>query len=187
MAPAEPGRQVILCGEVRTSVLRTSAALTARTATQLLNLRPDEHVLLSERPNLRVVSPQLLTGVDCRLPALTGSRPRAVGTVAARAVLTEGRVLQASAFARLVPDGGDHRRPWGHYLLRPGVVEPLGRHQARDVVDGFLAAGPVPGGVLTPGWVAERLLDEVLRHPLLDQRAPFKSGRTRLRWTALPA
>ena len=79
MAPAEPGRQVILCGEVRTSVLRTSAALTARTATQLLNLRPDEHVLLSERPNLRVVSPQLLTGVDCRLPALTGLRAVRLG------------------------------------------------------------------------------------------------------------
>ena len=187
MAPADHGPQAILCGEVRTSVLRTSAALTARTAVQLLNLRPDEHVLLSERPNLRVVSPQLLTGVDCRLPAVNGSRARAVGTVAARAVLTEGRVLQASAFARLDPGGGDHRKPWGHYLLRPGVVEPLGRHQAHEVVEGFLSAAPLPGGVLNPGSVAERLLDEVLRHPLLDQRAPFKSGRTRLRWAALPA
>ncbi|MFI1096916.1 SCO2521 family protein [Streptomyces sp. NPDC020917] len=187
MAPADSGLQPVLCGEVRTSVLRTSEALTARTAAQLLNLRPDEPVLLSERPNLRVVSPHLLTGVDCRLPAAGGSRPRAVGTVAGRAVLTEGRVLQTSAFARLVPSEGSHRRAWGHYLLRPGVVEPLARHQARDVVDGFLAAAPLPGGVLNPGAVAERLLDHVLRHPLLDQRAPFKSGRTRLRWAALPA
>ncbi|MBY8879025.1 SCO2521 family protein [Actinacidiphila acidipaludis] len=187
MAPPDRDRRPILCGEVRTSVLRTSEALTARTAAQLLNLRPDEHVLLSERPNLRVASPQLLTGVDCRLPSLNGSRPRAVGTVAARAVLTEGRVLQASAFARLVPGGGDHRKPWGHYLLRPGVVEPLGRHQDGEFTEGFLAAAPLPGGVLNPGAVAERLLDEVLRHRLLDQRAPFKSGRTRLRWVALPA
>ncbi|SEN75320.1 SCO2521 family protein [Actinacidiphila rubida] len=187
MTPPDPGPQTVLCGEVRTSVLRTSEALTARTATQLLNLRPDEHVLLSERPNLRVVSPHQLTGVDCRLPALTGGRPRAVGTVAVRAVLTEGRVLQTSAFARLVPGVGSHRKPWGHYLLRPGDIEPLARHQARDVVEGFLASAPLPGGVLNPGSIAERLLDEVLRHQLLDQRAPFKSGRTRLRWTALPA
>ncbi|HEY5833428.1 SCO2521 family protein [Streptomyces sp.] len=186
-ARTTPDPRGFVCGEVRTSVLRTSEALIGRTAAQLLDLRPDERVRLSQRPNLQVLSPPLLTGVDCPLPTASGARTRAVGTVRTRAVLTEGRVLQSSAFTHVRPGDGDRRQPWGHYLIRPGVVEPLGRHTSRDAADGFLAAAPLPAGVLNPGAVAERLLDRVLRHPLLDQRAPFKSGRTRLRWAALPA
>ncbi|OSC54853.1 hypothetical protein B5181_36735, partial [Streptomyces sp. 4F] len=66
----------------------------------------------------------------------TGARVRAVGTVAARAALTEGRVLQTSARFHLPATGPDQRRPWGEYLVRPGVVEPLGKLPHEAVAQG---------------------------------------------------
>ncbi|NJQ02364.1 SCO2521 family protein [Streptomyces zingiberis] len=184
--PGDPAAAVLLCGEIRTCLLQTGRSLPASAARDLLRLRAGERVRVSERPNLHVVSPDLLTGVDCRLPTGTGARIRAVGTVTARAVLTEGRVLQATARFGCPGGGPDTRRPWGSYLVRPGVVEPLGRLPVRAVADGVLADVRRPGE-LDLGAVAERLLGEVQRHPLLDQRVPFKSRRTRLRWAALRA
>ncbi|MBQ0985064.1 hypothetical protein KBZ10_11150 [Streptomyces sp. F63] len=184
--PGDSGETVLVCGEVRTCLLQTFASLPAAAAGELLRIRADERVRISERPNLHAVSPDVLTGVDCRLPTATGARVRAVGTVAARAVLTEGRVLQSTAYFRCPGRGAEPRRPWGHYLVRPGVVEPLGRLPARAVADGVLADRRLPGE-LDLGAISERLLGDLLRHPLLDQRPPFKSRRTRLRWAALRA
>ncbi|WP_318218495.1 SCO2521 family protein [Streptomyces sp. SCL15-6] len=186
MAPREvaPG-PVLACGEVRTCLLPTRQALDIRAAAQLLGLRADERVLLSERPNLYARSPDTLTGVDCHLPSANGARVRAVGTVVARAALTEGRVLQASAHFRVPAAGPDQRRPWGHYLVRPGVVEPLGRLRREAVAQGVLGGGR--HGDLDVGLIADGLLTRLLRHPLLDHRPPLRSRPTRLRWAALPA
>ncbi|MFJ8144456.1 SCO2521 family protein [Streptomyces sp. NPDC096048] len=186
MGPRESTpRAVLLCGEVRTCLLPARQALDIRSAAQLLALRADERVLLSERPGLYARSPDTLTGVDCPLPSANGARIRAVGTVAAHAALTEGRVLQTSAHFRLPAAGPDQRRPWGEYLVRPGVVEPLGKLPHEAVARGVLGGGR--HGDLDVGLIADGLLTRLLRHALLDQRPPFRSRPTRLRWVALPA
>ena len=183
-----PGRQtrsVLACGEVRTGLLPSFQALDGRAAAQLLRLRADEHVRVSERPNLYALSPEVLTGVDCRLPTSNGAKVRAVGTVAARAALTEGRVLQATAYFSAPATGPDVRRPWGHYLVRPGVVEPFGKLPEQATAEGVLRGGG--RGELDLGMIAEGLLAQLVRHPLLDHKAPFKSRRTQLRWAARQA
>ncbi|MFE7116880.1 SCO2521 family protein [Streptomyces sp. NPDC057654] len=182
---AGPEGQVIACGEVRTCLLQTSGSLSRDGSARLLRLRPDERVRVSERPNPYAVSPDLLTGVDCALPSASGRQVRGVGTVAARAVLTGGRVLQATALFRAGDRGTEQRMPWGHYLVRPGVVVPVGRLSVPDLRDGLLSAEPPAAGTVDLGAIAERLLTDVLEHPLLDRRPPFKSRRTRLRWAAV--
>ncbi|NBM18400.1 SCO2521 family protein [Streptomyces sp. GC420] len=184
--PGDGEATVLICGEVRTGLLQTFQSLDGQAAERLLRLRADERVRVSERPNRYAVSPDVLTGVDCRLPTANGARVRGIGTVGARAALTEGRVLQATAWFRAPAHGPDRRLPWDHYLVRPGVLEPVGRLPERAVADGLLA-GRRQAGELDLGSIAERLLADVLRHPLLDQRSPFKSRRTRLRWVALRA
>lgn len=181
-APGQSARPVLVCGEVRTCLLPSFQALDGRAAAQLLRLRADEHVRVSERPNLYVRSPEVLTGVDCKLPTANGARVRAVGTVAARAALTEGRVLQATAYFSAPATGPDLRRPWGQYLVRPGLVEPFGKLPEQATAEGVLrGAGR---GELDLGTIAEGLLAQLTRHPLLDHKVPFKSRRTHLRWTA---
>lgn len=101
---ADIAAPVLACGEVRTCLLPAFQALDSRTAAQLLRLRADERVRVSERPNLYALSPDVLTGVDCPLPTANGARVRAVGTVAARAALTEG------VFSRPRPTSGSRPR-----------------------------------------------------------------------------
>jgi hypothetical protein len=181
-APGQPTSAVLACGEVRTCLLPSFQALDGRAAAQLLRLRADEHVRVSERPHTYALSPEVLTGVDCRLPTSNGAKVRAVGTVAARAALTEGRLLQATAYFSAPADGPHMRRPWGHYLVRPGVVEPFGKLPEEAAAEGTLrGAGR---GELNLGMIAEGLLAQLLRHPLLDHKPPFKSRRTHLRWAA---
>ncbi|WP_329566743.1 hypothetical protein [Kitasatospora sp. NBC_01266] len=55
-----------------------------------------------------------------------------------RAVLTEGRLLQASVRVRIASAGGSLRLPWGHYLAWPG----LARHRGA----GWVTGGCRPGG-----------------------------------------
>lgn len=181
-APRQPARSVLACGEVRTCLLPSFQALDRRAAAQLLRLRADEHVRVSERPSMYALSPETLTGVDCRLPTSNGSRVRAVGTVVSRAALTEGRLLQSTAYFSTPADGPDLRRPWGQYLVRPGLVEPFGKLPQQATAEGVLRG---PGrGELDLGMIAEGLLADLRRHVLLDRRVPFKSGPTRLRWVA---
>ncbi|GAA3818093.1 SCO2521 family protein [Streptomyces phyllanthi] len=186
-APVDTTRPVIACGEVRTWLLPSFRPLAAQEAARLLLLRADERVLVSERPNLYALSPDTLTGVDCRLPTSNGARVRVVGTVAARASLTEGRVVQATAYFRAPATGPAARQPWGHYLVRPGVLEPLGKLPEQAVAQGVLAGGRP--GELDLGLIADGLLTRLRQHPLLHKntRVPFKSRRTSLRWVALPA
>ncbi|GAA1992534.1 SCO2521 family protein [Kitasatospora viridis] len=178
-------RTGVLLGEVRTGLLQHSVELSRPAALQLLDLRHGERVRSSTRPNQQVRSPDLLTGVDCPLP--TGSRRavRGVGTALTHAVLTEGRVLQASVRARVGERGAGLRLPWGHYLARPGTVEPTGPVTDADLVGGHLLTGP-PAGRLDLGALAERLLTDLQGRPQLDRRAPFKSRRTRLLWSCEP-
>ncbi|MFC7912239.1 SCO2521 family protein [Streptomyces nigra] len=181
-APVHPARPVLACGEVRTCLLPSLQALDSRAAAQLLRLRADEPVRISERPSMHALSPEVLTGVDCRLPASNGSKVRGVGTVAARAALTEGRLLQATAWFSVPAAGPDLRRPWGQYLVRPGLVEPFGKLPEQATAEGVLrGAGR---GELDLGVIAEGLLAQLRRHALLDRRVPFKSSPTRLRWVA---
>ncbi|MEU9286500.1 SCO2521 family protein [Streptomyces sp. NPDC048275] len=191
--PADTGERteqspepVLVFGEVHTCLLQHGQALTGRGAADLLRLRADERVRLSERPNLYVRSPDVPTGVDCHLPSASGAKVRAVGTVTARATLTEGRLLQAGADCTVTADGPGRRRRWGHYLACPGVVEPFGTLSERDVADGCLGDGRRPGD-LDLGAIADRTLTRVLRDRALDKQPPFKSQVTRLRWVALRA
>ncbi|MFI7497773.1 SCO2521 family protein [Streptomyces sp. NPDC049687] len=177
---------VLVCGEVRTSLLLTRDAVDERTAVQLLRLRADERVRVSRHPNRYAVSPDVLTGVDCRLPTATGARSRAVGTVTARAVLTEGRVLQSTAYFSAPASGPDRRQPWGYYLVRPGRLIPVGRLPEKSVAEGFLT-GRQPG-VLDVGSIAESLLARISRqHWILDYDTPLSTADTSLRWTAAAA
>ncbi|KOU60238.1 hypothetical protein ADK57_31345 [Streptomyces sp. MMG1533] len=184
-SPRQQARPVLACGEVRTCLLPTLLALDGRAAAQLLRLRMDEHERVSERPNLYVRSPEILTGVDCRLPTSNGAKVRAVGTVITRAALTEGRLLQAGAYFSAPAAGPGLRRPWGHYLLRPGIVEPFGKLPEQAAAEGVLEGAE--RGELDLGTIADGMLAQLVRHPLLDHRVPFKSRRTRLRWAALRA
>lgn len=175
-------RSVLACGEVRTCLLPSFQALDGRAAAQLLRLRADEHVRVSERPTMYALSPEVLTGVDCRLPTSNGSKVRAVGTVVARAALTEGRLLQSTAYFSAPAAGPDVRRPWGQYLVRPGLIEPFGKLPQLATAEGVLrGAGR---GELDLGAIAEGLLSQLRRHALLDRRVPFKSRPTHLRWVA---
>lgn len=178
------GPEDTLCGEVRTCLLPTRHPVSGEVAGELLRLRPDERVSVSRRPRPYAVSPEVLTGVDCRLPTANGAKVRAVGTVAARAVLTDGRVLQSTACFRAPPRGPDRRRPWGYYLIRPGVVVPVGRLPRRELTQGFLN-GHQPGE-LDVGSIAEGLLAHICQDDLLDQDRPLAAPGTRLRWTAAP-
>ncbi|MFF4654669.1 SCO2521 family protein [Streptomyces sp. NPDC001381] len=176
---------VLVCGEVRTCLLPTRDAVDERTAVRLLRLRADERVRVSRHPNRHAVSPDVLTGVDCRLPTATGARSRAVGTVTARAALTEGRVLQSTAYFCAPASGPDRRQPWGYYLVRPGCLVPLGRLPGKSVTEGFLT-GHQPGE-LDVGSIAESLLAKISQHRILDYDTPLNTADTSLRWTAAAA
>lgn len=176
----------LVCGEVRTCLLPTRDAVDERAALKLLRLRADERVRVSRHPNRHAVSPDVLTGVDCRLPTATGARIRAVGTVTARAALVEGRVLQSTAYFSAPADGPDRRRPWGYYLVRPGCLVPVGRLPLKSVTEGFLTGGQQ--GELDVGSIADSLLARISReHRILDHDTPLNSTDTSLRWTAAPA
>ncbi|MEU6355304.1 SCO2521 family protein [Streptomyces sp. NPDC047072] len=186
-ATGESGTVTALAfGEVRTALLATSRTLAHEEAGRLMRLREGDWVRVSSRPRLHAVSPDFLTGVDCPLPSAGGARIRGVGTVTAHAVLTDGRILQTAARLAAPAAGIHERRPWGRYLAEPGVVQPFGRLSAADVAEGWLA-GRGRRGDLALGAIAERLLAEVTRHPLLDRRPPFTSRPTRLRWAAVRA
>jgi hypothetical protein len=175
---------MLLLGEVRTSPLHHSGAVAHHVVADLLGVVPGRRVQIFERPIARGISPELMAGVDCGLPTKTGARPRAIGTIAARAVVTGGWILQGSAYVRVDRGAVDHRLPWSHYLSRPGVVETIGRADEADVQEGFLDHVS-PASTLDLGAVAERLIGTVQMHAYLDHIAPFKARRTRMRWAAL--
>jgi hypothetical protein len=172
---------MLTTGEVRTGLLLNSAAIPQNALPYALRLLPGERVRTSDRPIGYGVSADVLTGIDCTLTAASGARTRAVGTVAARATITGGRIAQGSAHARLVESDVDYRRPWSHFLGRPGVVETIGRIGWADLARG-LTADPRPAPGLDLGAICDRVLDGVQQWPDLDRSPPFRTARTTLRW-----
>jgi hypothetical protein len=177
---------MLMLGEVSCGLLRHSAPVSSDTATRILRLRPGEPVAWSLRPIAYAVSPDLLSGVDCRLPTGSGATVRGIGTVASHSMVTGGRVLQGSAHATVIGSGADRRLPWSHYLSRPGVVERIGRVTDPDLVAGFAAPGP-HADALDLAAIANRTMDAVQDAAELDGTPPLRTARTRLRWLAATA
>ena len=172
---------MLTLGEVHTGLLQNWTSVTQPLSTQVLALMLGERVRCSERPIAHAVSPDLLTGVDCRLVTSSGARVRGVGTAVSRAAITGGHILQGSAYTHVVRSKADRRLSWSHYLSRPGITETLGKMDRADLADGFLTAKPVPVS-LDLGAISGRTMDMVQRSPELDRTPPFKTARTRLRW-----
>ncbi|GAB3818534.1 SCO2521 family protein [Micromonospora zhanjiangensis] len=177
---------MLTLGEVHTGLLQNSTSLSLDRTADLLDLLVGQRVRRSERPIAYAVSPDEMTGVDCRLPTASGRANRGVGTVVSHAAVTGGHVLQGSTYTRVDRAPSNRRLAWSHYLSRPGQVETIGKVDARDVCQGFL--GPAPQSqTLNLGAISARVVDGVQRSPLLDRRPPFRTRRTKLRWSVLPA
>jgi hypothetical protein len=172
---------VLALGEIRTALLRNSLSVAPDVARQVLELQPGERVRCSERPISHAVSPDFLTGVDCRLATRTGRKMRGIGTVVTHASATGCRVLQGSTFTELAVGGSEQRKPWSHYLARPGVIEMATRRvRPDDLRDGFL--GQDLPDALDLGAVSERTMDGIQRRTELDGAPPFAARRVALRW-----
>ena len=174
---------MLVLGEVQTGTLMHSAAAAPALAEQVLALVCGDQVRISARPVGHAASPDTFTGVDCEIGVGCGRQVRCVGTLAGRATLTGGRVLQGSVAARIVRGVDGWRRPWPHYLAQPGVVETMGRVIPDGVGESHLRAEPT-ASTMGMGAVCGRLLAQVQQSPHLDQNPPFAAGRTTLRWVA---
>ncbi|RAO57184.1 hypothetical protein LUPAC06_03372 [Micromonospora saelicesensis] len=171
---------MLTVGEVHTSLLQHSTALAQEQSAEVLSLIEGEAVLTSRRPSLYAVSPDVRTGVDCWLPSARQRQLRGVGAVVTRAIITGGRIVQASSVIHVV--AGERRQPWSHYLANPGVLETVGKLDVADLGAGFLHGNNAD--VLNLEAITGRVLDGVQMSDLLDRRPPLRTARTRLRWTA---
>lgn len=174
---------MLTVGEVHTSLLQHSTALAQEQSAEVLSLIEGEAVLTSRRPSLYAVSPDVRTGVDCWLPSARQRQLRGVGAVVTRAIITGGRIVQASSVIHVV--AGERRQPWSHYLANPGVLETVGKLDVADLGAGFLHGNNAD--VLNLEAITGRVLDGVQMSELLDRRPPLRTARTRLRWTAQAA
>lgn len=170
-------------GEVDTGFLLTSAAVSDDVAAELLAIVPGRSVRTRQRPIRYAWSPEVLTGVDCSATVAGGREVRVVGTPTTQVSLTDGRIIQVRTHATFRPDPAGRRRPWAHYLTQPGVLEVLGKASEESLAAGFLH-NPATTTVLDLGAVNVRALAAVQRGPRLDRNPPFRSRRTRLRWSA---
>jgi hypothetical protein len=177
---------MLIVGEVRTSLLRTSSRLGRGEVVDLLGLKPGQRVRVTDRPVNRSVSPDVMVGVDCRLATEPLTRARGIGTVAAHAVVTGGLVLQSSAQTRLEKAAANHRLAWAHYASRRGVVEVISKADVLQLARGHRTVVP-DGAVLDLGAVSEYLIGNVQRRPQLDHQIAMRSRSTRVRWTATVA
>jgi hypothetical protein len=171
-------------GEIWTSLLQQSGRPAAGVVDEVLALRHGERVRTSERPMPCSVSPDIPTGVDCRLPTSTGAKARGIGTTLSRARIVGGRVVQGSTYVWVVRASERRRRmPWSYHLANLGVVEASGAVGDEALAEG-LTGERSPAGALDLGAPSRRLISAVQCSPLLDRRPPFRAGRTRLRWAA---
>jgi hypothetical protein len=172
-------------GEVHTGLLQNSTSLPWDATAEVLNLLVGEQVRRSERPMAYAVSPNLLTSVDCRLPAASGKVIRGVGTVISRASITGGHVAQGSGHAVVVKSTANRRLSWSHYLTRPGAIEAIGKADGADIARGFAGTSQALG-TLNLGAISGRTLDAVQRSTRLDRHPPFRTQRTHMRWVVTP-
>jgi hypothetical protein len=133
------GETFAVLGEVHTGLLQHSTAVSPGTCQRILAVFQGERARTSERPIAHAVSPDRLTGVDCRLVTATGTGVRCIGSVATQVSITGGHVLQGCSAARLVRSPSGRRMPWAHYLARPGSIEVSGAADADALAGGFLA------------------------------------------------
>jgi hypothetical protein len=184
MDPGTAVRTGMLAGEVRTALIQHGGPLPAATVARLLD--SGSPARLSSRPSVRAVAAERLTGVDCRLPTGSGRAVRGVGTVRSRLVVTGGRLVQSSAGLLVPRERAERRLPWGYYLAHPGSVEPFTEVPEADLAAGFLDGAP-QRAVLDLAALTERQVTDFQSHPSLDRGDPFRTRRTRLRWTAVAA
>lgn len=177
------GNPMLVLGEIHTGLLQDSTSLPLPRCESVLGFVLGEAVQRSERPISRAASPELLTGVDCRLATASGARVRGVGTVRHRAIITGGRVVQGSALARVARDPTGRRRPWSHYLARPGQVEAIGKVDWADLASGSVTPQQI-GSTLDLGSISRRVVDTVQTSLELDRSPPLRAARTKLRWVA---
>lgn len=177
------GAPVLAFGEVRTCLVQNRSTLSPMASAALLRLTPGSVVSEAERPVPRVVSPDQVTGVDCRLAVAREGRARAIGTVLSHGIITNGRVLQGGAHVALVPVSSTGRREWRHYLRRPGVAEVIGRAEPPDMMDGYLADCMPPRG-LDLSSISDRLIDQVQVTSRLDHTTALRAPTTVVRWAA---
>jgi hypothetical protein len=161
----------------------TSAAVPPDTAATLLDILPGGLVRARQRPVRYAWSAEVLTGVDCLAPLAGRREVRLVGTPATRLSLTDGHIVQVGTHATLRREPTGRRRPWAHYLAQPGVLEVLGTATEASLAEGFLQ-GPTTERMLDIGAVNVRALAAIQRSQQLDHNPPFRSRRTRLRWSA---
>jgi hypothetical protein len=178
----EDGAPVLLgFGEVRTCLIQNLGTLSAPASVALMQLTPGSPVSKVDRPVRRVVSPEQVTGVDCRLQVAREGRGRGIGTVLSHAVVTNGRILQGTAHVSLGRASSTERREWRHYLRRQGVVEVLGSPDFHNVLDGYLAdTSPARG--LDLASISNRIIDEVQLSTHLDHTTALRAGTATVRW-----
>ncbi|NUR62329.1 MAG: hypothetical protein HOV87_27265 [Catenulispora sp.] len=182
-ATSDDQRPTLAFGEVRTCLIQNLSTLNTSATEVLMQLTPGSPVSKVERPIRRVVSPEQVTGVDCKLRVAREGKARAIGTVLSHAVVTNGRVLQGSAHVALAAATSSERREWRHYLRRQGVVEVIGSPNPNNVLDGFLSdTTPAQGMDLTS--ISDRIIDSVQQSPKLDYHTALRAGTAVVRWGA---
>jgi hypothetical protein len=177
---------VLALGEVKTTLLGNSVALGPATAMEPLEFHPGTQTRRTTRPVGYTVSADVLTGIDVELGDDEHPPVRCVGATVSRALITGGRVLQASTFARLDTADTAQRLPWREYLRRPGVLQVADESDAarRRLLAGFLELAPAAQDRLGLDAVNDRVLGMVQRSPRLDRLPPLRTRRLSLRWTA---
>lgn len=176
------GGATLTLGTIRTGLLLNSGAIPQSAVPASLRLLPGERVRTSERPIGYGVSAEIFTGVDCTLATASGAKPRGVGTVATRATITGGRIVQGSSHVGFAASDVDYRLPWSHFLGRPGIVEIIGKLDWADLARGLLT-DPRLGSGINLGAICDRVIDRVQGSRELDQSPTFRAARTTLRWT----
>lgn len=172
---------MLIVGEVDTGLLRGRDLSSGDDGRRLVDLVAGERVLVSTRPRAFVRSPQRPVGVDCDLGA--SRRTRGIGTVMQRASISDGQVVQGSAYTTLVESDGSARRQWSYYLARPGVVEMIGRVRIEDLADAFVSPNRGPD-TLDLGAVARRVTGELQASARGGGTDALRAARSQLRWVA---
>jgi hypothetical protein len=171
---------VLVVGEVDTGLLRGREPSSSDDGRRLVELVAGERVLVATRPRSYVRSPERPVGVDC---ALAAGQARGIGTALQRAAITDNEVVQGSAYASIVAAEHTARRPWSHYLARPGRIEAIGRPRWESLAKELLNPERVPA-TMDLGAVAQRATNEVQSAARGAADDAFRAARSRLRWVA---
>lgn len=174
---------MLALGEIHTCLLHNSTALPRLSVEQLLGLVPGERVRSQDRPVNHAVSPNLSTGIDCRLATTTGAKVRGIGTVGSHVVVTGGTVIQSSTLTHVRAATSADRLDWSYYAGRPHSIDAIGQVEFADLGAGFLADDN-PASTLDLGAVSARLVTMIQKKPLLDHVTALRARSTRVRWAA---